>query len=419
MEAAMEQTKTQLKKKTSAGKKPQKWLHFRHKAVRNIAWLILTPYSRLKYGIKVEPLKDRGKRPYLIIMNHQTAFDQFFVGMTVSGAIYYIASEDIFSNGFVSKLIRYLVAPIPIKKQTNDIRAVMTAMRVAREGGTIALAPKGNRTYSGKTEYFKPSILALVRKLKLPLAVVRIEGGYGVHPRWSDVVRKGKMRAYVSRVVEPEEFEKLNNDELFELIRSELYVDETKIEGEYRHKKLAEYLERAMYVCPDCGLSSFESHNDAIECKQCGKKIRYLPNKRLEGTGFDFPFEYVADWYEYQCDYVNKLTLEQYTEKPMYQEEASLSEVIVYKKKIPLMKKMQISLYGDRITVVGETSHTFRFDETAAIVVLGKNKLNIYFEDKLYQIKGDKRFNALKYVNIYYRYKNLHDGDGSGTFLGL
>ena len=37
----------------------------------------------------------------------------------------------------------------------------------------------------------------------------------------------------------------------------------------------------------------------------------------------------------------------------------------------------------------------------------------------VYQIKGNKRFNALKYVNICYRCKNILKGDENGEFLGL
>ena len=50
-----------------------------------------------------------------------TGTGQFFVGMSFLRPIYYVATEDIFSMGFLSKLIRFLVAPIPIKKQTTDI----------------------------------------------------------------------------------------------------------------------------------------------------------------------------------------------------------------------------------------------------------------------------------------------------------
>ena len=59
------------------------------------------------------------------------------------------------------------------------------------------------------------------------------------------------------------------------------------------------------------------------------------------------------------------------------------------------------------------------FDEISSVAVLGRNKLNIYFGDKVYQTKGDKRFNALKYVNLYHRYKNVKEGNPNGEFLGL
>ena len=191
--------------------KKKKWLKFRHRAIRWVGLPFMNLYTRLRYRIRVQ--KHKEKRPYFIMMNHQTAFDQFFVEMAFSGPVYYVASEDLFSKGWISSVIRYVVAPIPIKKQVTDVNAVMNCIRVAREGGTIAIAPEGNRTYSGRTEYMNPAIAPLAKKLKLPIALFRIEGGYGVHPRWSDVVRKGKMRAYVSRVIEPEEYAAMSQTE--------------------------------------------------------------------------------------------------------------------------------------------------------------------------------------------------------------
>ncbi|MBR3909186.1 MAG: 1-acyl-sn-glycerol-3-phosphate acyltransferase [Clostridia bacterium] len=400
--------------------KAKKWMKFRHRVVRNILFAILGPYSCLKFGIKIEPFREQENRPYLILLNHQTSFDQFFVGLAFKGPVYYVASEDLFSNGFISKVIKYLVEPIPIKKQTTDVKAVMNCIRVAKEGGTIAIAPEGNRTYSGKTEYMNPSIAPLARKLKIPIALYRIEGGYGVQPRWSDVVRKGKMRGYVSRVITPEEIAALSEEELLSAIKEGLYVNEAVNDGEFHHKKRAEYLERAAYVCPFCGLSEFESNADVIECKKCGKKFRYLPTKQLEGVGFDSPFQFFDDWYEYQQDFINNLDVLQYVEKPIYCDAAAFFEVIPYNKKVRLAKQVSLSLFGDRIEVNTENENlVFSFDETAAVTVLGRNKLNIYHGGKIYQIKSGKRFNALKYVNIFHRYKNLKSGENDGKFLGL
>lgn len=401
-------------------KKKKKWIKFRHRIVRNILFCILYPYSRVKYGIKVEKFAEQEKRPYLILLNHQTPFDQFFVGMAFKGPVYYLASEDIFSNGWVSSLIRYLVAPIPIKKQTTDVKAIMNCFRVAKEGGTISIAPEGNRTYSGRTEYMSASIAPLARKLGMPIALFRIEGGYGVQPRWSDVVRKGRMRGYVSRVISPEEYSGLSDDELFCEIKEGLYVDEALPDGEYRHKRLAEYLERAIYVCPFCGLSTFESYGDTVKCLRCEREIRYLPSKELLGVGFEFPFSFVAEWYDAQKEFVNRLDVQEYTNVPMYFEVAELYEVIPYEKKDLICQRVELSLYGDRIEWDNGSEKTvWLFDLTSAVTVLGRNKLNIYYDGKIYQIKGGKRFNALKYVNIYHRYKNVRKGEKNGEFLGL
>lgn len=401
--------------------KKKKWIKKRHVVVTKIVSLVLKPYVRIRYGMKLEKFKQQKDTPYLILLNHQTPFDQFFVGMCFKGAIYYVATEDIFSNGFISSLIKFLVAPIPIKKQTTDVSAILNCIRIAKEGGAIAIAPEGNRTYSGRTEYMSPSIVPLARKLKMPIALYRIEGGYGAEPRWSDVVRKGKMRGYVARVIEPEEYAAMTDDELFKAISEGLYVNEAVADGEFRHRRLAEYLERAIYVCPDCGLSIFESRKNMLECKKCRKKIEYLPTKELRGVGFEFPYRFVAEWYDYQKDFINSLDVTSLADTPVYRDRARVSEVIVNKKKELMYKSAEIALFGNCVEIYdeGKLLHKFSFDRASAVTVLGKNKLNIYFEGKIYQLKGSKRFNALKYVHFYHRYTNIEKGDGNGKFLGL
>ena len=48
-------------------------------------------------------------------------------------------------------------------------------------------------------------------------------------------------------------------------------------------------------------------------------------------------------------------------------------------------------------------------------VALPKGRLG----EKVYQMKGDKHFCALKYVQLYHRYKNVKKGDNNVQFLGL
>lgn len=397
-------------------KRIKKWIRIQHRTLIPFLRELVRPVFCSLYHVKVERFSRENGRQYLVLANHQTGFDQFFPSFAFRQHLYYVASEDIFSMGWLSKIIEWLAAPIPIKKQVTDIRAVKNCIKVAREGGSIAIFPEGNRTFSGETSYINPAIGGLARKLGLPIAFFKIEGGYGIQPRWSDVRRKGKMRAYVSCVLEPEEYRSLSNEELYQRICRELYQNETELEGKYFHKKNAEYVERALYVCPHCGITHFESHGDQVTCTSCGRSAKYLPDKKFEG---EYPFENVLEWYRFQQDYVNKLNLLEMTEAPIIQDTCDLYNVELYQGKTLAGKGVKMALYGDRIEMTGSVEKCFRFDETETITILGKNKLNIYHKNVVYQIQSDKRFNALKYINLFHRYKNITSEGKNGNFLGL
>ncbi len=395
-------------------KKNNKWIRPRHKFARAIIYILIYPVVKLRYHIKIKKQKTG---QCLILSNHQTAFDQFFVSLVFRQHVYYVASEDLFSMGWLSKVIKWAVAPIPIKKQTTDLKAVRDCLRVAKEGGTIAIFPEGNRTFSGKTETIKRSIVKLVKALKLPLAFFKIEGGYCVHPRWSDKTRKGKMTAGVSKILQPEEYLALSDDELYELIKAELYVNEANVNNVAPGKQLAEYLERLVYICPKCGIAEFESCGNVVTCKNCGLAVEYMPDTSLKGINAKIPFTHMNDWYEYQEKYINSLDISQYDNKPYFLDKVELSEVILYKNKKLISEEATLACYSDRLLLNG---NTLPFADISVISVLGKNKLNIYYLDQVLQIKGEKTFNAVKYVNLFYRWQNLHQKkEDYGQFLGL
>lgn len=399
--------------------KQQRWCLERHKRVRKIFAFPIWALTHLRYPVKIEKAPDDSQA--LILFNHQTALDQFLVGLAFPQPVYYVASEDLFSIGPLARAMEYLVAPIPIKKQSTDIRAVKTCLRVAREGGSIAIAPEGNRTYSGRPCFMNPAIGSLAKKLKLPVLLFRIEGGYGVHPRWSDGVRRGPMRAYVAERIEPEELKTMSPEAIYERIRQGLNVDETQISGRYRGRKRAEYLERMLYVCPKCGLSRFESRGDRVRCLSCGLEASYGEDKQFKSADPAFPYRYAADWYQAQEDFVNALDTRDYLTKPLYRDRADLSRVLLYKRKELLRRGCDVALYGDRIVLDEGTERELclPIEELSTVTVLGRNKLNLYHGEQIYQLKGDKRFNALKYVQLCARSKNIARGDFDDKFLGL
>ena len=404
-------------------KKNKKWMRFHHKIVYLLLFVPMVIIMHLMFNLKVHRLKGRKGRQFMVISNHQTAFDQFFLEMVLPGRLYFIASEDIFSKGWVSALLRFAVAPIPIQKSTSDFRAVRNCFKVAREGGSIAFFPEGNRTYSGRTETIKPSVVALMKGLKLPIAVIKIEGGYGAMPRWSDRIRRNPITVGVSRIIEPEEYKNMSDSELYELVCRELYVDDSADHSPIRDKRGAEYLERAFYVCPKCGVTEFESNGNRITCKSCGLSVTYSDDRWLTGNRKDFPFKTLAEWYDYQNDYINSLDLSPYGDTPLFSNEVEFIEVIVYKEKRILAERAIISGFSDRLELKGDDiDMTFPYSEVKGATAVGRNKMNFYFGDHVYQIKGvkgDKRLCALKYMNLYYHAENVRKEENDAKFLGL
>ena len=139
-----------------------------------------------------------------------------------------------------------------------------------------------------------------------------------------------------------------------------------------------------------------------------------------ENATDEFAKRFSKDWFEYQNNFINRLNPMNYLDKPVFTDEVSLLQVILYKRKEVLRETASIALYGDRIVIdEGKPDELLLSFSDSPVTLLGKNRLDIYHGDLVYQIKGDFHFNALKYLNFYNRWKNIHQGTPEATFLGM
>ncbi len=415
-----------------AKKKKNKWVKLRHKVITGLFYPFFFLHAKLKYKIKFKK-PDIGRRQYFVVSNHQALWDQFFVSLLLKRTIYYVASEDLYEKGFLSKLLHFAVAPIPIKKNATDVKAVMTMLRVKKEGGTIAIFPEGNRTYSGETGYIKPAIGALIKILKLPILCVQIKGGFGAHPRFASNIRKWPVEVSVKKIIEYDEYKDFSEEQCYQMIKDAIYFNEFDNVGDnvYSNKHSAEFMERAYYVCPKCKkIVKLYSNGQFVECPNCGVKLMYDKHLSLVPVNGDFPFTRLDDWYRYQENFITNLDLTPYFETPIFEDVATLVETAHYKKPKILHKDATIKLYANRYEVVdGNNVTTFLFDDISATTAQNSNTEAFYVGDKIYQLHGSERFTVLIYVNIFYHYKNnlvggvyvqpSGDSRTSREFLGL
>ena len=229
--------------------------------------VVLYPFLKIKYHFNCEKVKD--KRSYLVLFNHVTFLDQFMVIYAVNSKLHFVISDDFDSVPIFSPLMRFMFHSIPFKKSASDIVAVKNMIKVAKENRSILISPEGNRTYVGKTEYIKPSIVKLIKALKLPILFLNVHGFYA-YPRFAVKGRSVKIDVKIKNILEYDEYKDLDDDVLYSIVKDNLWVNGYDNPLRVKYKKRAEKLERVIYRCPKCGITHFVSKNDTIKCMSCG-----------------------------------------------------------------------------------------------------------------------------------------------------
>ena len=397
----------------------KKWSRLRHQIILFLAKIVVYAYLRLVVGFRFKKFK-KLKEPCIYIYNHQTIYDQFFNAYICNLKTYHVMSDDITVNGFISKLLNFVLHPIPYKKASTDFNILKTCKKVINEGCSIVISPEGNRTYSGKTEYINPTISRFIQFLKVPVVFINIKGGYGVHPRFSDKRRKGKVFVEVVKVWNYEEYKDLSSDEIINEIKDKLYIDESTPSGPYKSKHSAEYLERVIYNCPHCGITKFYSNKQNLKCTTCDYEVRYNEYKQFEQVNKELVFKNVNEWYEYQKQYLYNQQITLLDENTLLASDVlDLYKVIARKKRELLFEKATLNIYPNRYEIISNNEKlVILFDDVLSTGVFGKNKLNIFVGNDIYQFKNNIRFNALKYVQILYKVKQ-EKGEIKDAFLGL
>lgn len=382
--------------KDSTKKKQKHWVKKRHAAVFAFLRFAMAPFLWLRYHYRAEKAPIR-KGPCIVLSNHQATMDPFFIPKAFPFQLYFYASDDLF-NLKVSPLIRYLAAPIPKSKSVADLKAVMISLRVLREGGAIGITPEGNRTLSGRQWEMGDSVAKLVKTAKVPLVLFNLCGGYGTDPRWGVKIRRGtKFVGRVRRILTPEEYAGMSDEELFGIIKNELDVDDTLSGERYKSRRRAEYIERALYMCPVCGsIGTIHSHGTGFCCTSCKTEAEYTEDLKISPPVGGYSRIY--EWYEWErLEIVRRI---------LGGEKISDGDIL-FRESVKLQKKIKlpgntVTLDKDSLMISGGGTETrYPLAEIDAITAVGKKKFNFYYKGKILQVKGGKRFCAIKYVHAF------------------
>ena len=270
----------------------------------HILWLVKLIVRLRHSDVEMEPAPAL-EGPYLVLPNHASAYDQFFLGLSFpKRQMYYVVSEHAFRKKLVSFLMTTVFGPISRTKGSADASAVRSILRTLRRGCSVCLFPEGNRSWDGRSQRLNPATGKLLKLARVPVMTYRITGGALTDPRWAHTVRKGPIRGRVVRVYQPEELRKLSPEEITALVEKDLWVDESENTLPYPGKRLAEGLEEALFLCPRCGgIGTLKGRGRDFACA-CGLHAVYTDTGRLEG---DAPFTSIPAWDDWQAERVREL----------------------------------------------------------------------------------------------------------------
>ena len=268
----------------------------RHVWIYRFLSVLVRPVLRAKFNLSGEKLQADG--PFLLVSNHVTGWDPLLVGVCLGGRqAYFVASEHIFRLGLLTKVLHWLLAPIPRRKASTGMDTVKACLRHLHAGHSVCLFAEGEQCWDGRTGPIFPATGKLAKSSGAALVTFRLEGGYLSLPRWGKHICRGAVHGHPVGVYSPEELKKLSPQEINALIERDIAEDAWARQRQrpvrYRGKRRAEGMERALYACPGCRrIGTLRTDRDRVFCP-CGFERRYTEYGFFEPRE---PFETLADW---------------------------------------------------------------------------------------------------------------------------
>ena len=280
------------------------WNRFIFSVLRHIAGPIIKRVMRYKCRKHKGP-----EAPSLIISNHNTNLDPALVALGFSRHIYFLSSEHALRNGFPSKVLKFIFSPISINKSRADLGSIKEIIRRLRKGVSVCVFAEGDRSFTGTTSPVSISTAKLAKASGADMITFRLEGGYFTSPRWSKRMRKGRMSGHVVNIYPAAELKGMTYEEILSVIERDIYVDAYEGQGRepirYRGRDLAEHIEAALYLCPNCGhIETIHSKGDFFFC-DCGLKGAYTETCYLEGE--KLPFSTITEWGVWQKEKLEQI----------------------------------------------------------------------------------------------------------------
>lgn len=170
--------------------------------IRYFGLLVSKIFWRIEYH-GTENIPQSLTRGLLVVANHQTYFDPFWLCFPIHRKFRFMAWDAATEWFFVGKTIRFLGAfPVSLKGK-GARRAMVEALRSLRDGATLIIFPEGSREFSdGKLLPFKAGAVRIAIEAGVPIMPVSIRGANKVWAQDIKFPRPHKVELFYHPIVE-------------------------------------------------------------------------------------------------------------------------------------------------------------------------------------------------------------------------
>ncbi len=269
--------------------------------------LIATRFSYTKVGME----RLGKKEPCLYLMNHSSFLDlEMAVSMVYPRPVNIVSTMD----GFIGKgwLMRQ-IGCVPTRKFVFDVGLVRELFRVAqKENSSILMFPEAGYTFDGTAIPLPDHLAAFVKKLGLPVVMLRTFGAFSRDPLYNELQRrKVKASAEMRYLMSAEDLKVMSDAEVRRVIEEQFTFDHFRWQYENRIKIdepfRADGLHRVLYKCPHCKTEGqTEGKGTHLTCHACGKSYELTEYGELKATEGETAFSFVSDWYAWEEDEVKR-----------------------------------------------------------------------------------------------------------------
>ena len=134
------------------------------------------------------------QKSYILVSNHQSAFDIFALLGYLPIQFRWIAKAELFRIPFLGwAMTRIGYIPIERGSPKKAYRSMLKAAEAVNGGVSVMIFPEGTRSPDGRLQPFKKGLFLIALKSQAPILPITIQGT-------ARIMRKGDWRAYPGKV---------------------------------------------------------------------------------------------------------------------------------------------------------------------------------------------------------------------------